>query len=210
MNKYAWVLDAGHGGVDGFGNYTTDPKKGKRCDYEDGFTILEGVINRAIAKKVREKLTFLEIDHSLVYHDVQDWTLGERCQYVNYVVNKEKRPVIFLSLHSNAGKGKGFEVFTSIGQDSSDVIATVFCEEIMRSFPDFPLRTDKADDDLDKESDFYVLRPDHNHAAARVLLENLFFDTRSEADFLASAEGQQKIADYIVRAIVWIENNVAI
>lgn len=208
MNKYTWIFDAGHGGLDKDGLYTTDPKIGKRCDYPDGFTILEGVINRKVCKKVADKLSFLGVDVRMVHDESLDISLGERCQRTNAIKTELKK--IFISFHSNAGKGKGFEVFTSVGQDASDVIAQIFCEEITRSFPDHPLRTDKVDGDADKEANFYVIMPSHNHAHARVLLENLFFDNRSEAEFMASDEGQQKLADYVVRAIVWIENNISL
>lgn len=205
--KYLYVIDAGHGGLKN-GVYTTDPKTGKLWVYPDGLTIYEGVTNRAIAKKVSNKLTYLEIEHALVYDEVEDVTLGERCRRVNSLVEKAGKHVVFISIHSNAGKGKGFEVFTSIGEDASDICASVFCDEIATDFPDKPLRADKVDGDLDKEANFFVLSTKYNKAVARVLLENLFFDTREEAEFLLSESGQEKIANYISRAIVRIETKI--
>lgn len=207
MSKYVYMIDAGHGGMKD-GVYMTDPKIGKQYTFPDGLWIGEGVTNRAIAAKVRNRLTFLGIDHDFCYDEVEDLTLGERVRQVNKLVAKAGKPVVFISIHSNAGHGHGFEVFTSPGQDKSDLVAAVFCDEIITSFPGKPLRTDKADGDNDKEARFFVILPENNKAKASVLLENLFFDTREEAEFLLSEEGQQKIADYICRAIVRIENNI--
>lgn len=208
-SRYLYIIDAGHGGLRD-GKYTTDPKVGKRWTYPDGLVIYEGVTNRAIAAKVLSRLAFLDVPHAAVYDEVEDLSLGERCRRVNLLVEKAGKLAVFISIHSNAGKGKGFEVFTSVGQDASDTAADVFCAEILSAFPDKPLRADKVDGDLDKESNFFVLSTKNNKAHARVLLENLFFDTREEAEFLLSEEGQQKIADYICRAIIKIENNVVL
>lgn len=206
-SRYLYIIDAGHGGLRD-GKYTTDPKTGKLWTYPDGLVIYEGVTNRAIATKVLSRLAFLDVLHAAVYDEVEDLSLGERCRRVNLLVEKSGKLVVFIAIHSNAGQGKGFEVFTSVGQDASDAVADVFCEEIMETFPNKPIRPDKRDGDLDKESNFFVLSTKNNKAHARVLLENLFFDTRDEAEFLLSEEGQQKIADYICRAIIKIENNV--
>lgn len=206
-SRYLYVIDAGHGGLRN-GKYTTDPKIGKLWTYPDGLVIYEGVTNRAIATKVQTRLTFFNVEFATVYDAVEDLSLGERCRRVNLLVEKAGKLAVFISIHSNAGGGKGFEVFTSVGQDASDTVADVFCAEILAAFPNKPLRPDKQDGDLDKESNFAVLSTKNNKAHARVLLENLFFDTREEAEVLLSEEGQQKIADYICRSIIKIENNV--
>lgn len=208
MTKYLYIIDAGHGGIDKNGNYTTDPKIGKQWTFEDGLNIKEGVTNRAIATKLVSRLDFLGVDFALVYDDVADVSLGERCRRVNNLVAKTAKKSVFISIHSNAGKGKGFEVFTSVGQDKSDLCANVFCEVIQSTFPAKPLRADKVDGDLDKEANFFVISPTNNKATARVLLENLFFDNRAEAEILLSPAGQQSLADYICTAIIKIENNI--
>lgn len=210
MNRYNWIFDAGHGGTRSDGTYATDPTKGKQHTFGDGLNIREGDTNRAILKKVSERLAHLEVDHSIVSDPVEDATLGERCRRTNAIVQKSTLPCVFISIHSNAGGGKGGEFFTSIGNDASDIIATIFCEEWLRTFAEFPLRQEKDDGDPDKESNFYVIRPDHNHAKARVLLELLFFDNRVEAEFLLSEQGQQRLADLIVKCVLYTENNITL
>lgn len=207
MSKYKFLIDAGHGGIDPkTGSYTTDPKIGKSWDHGD-FIIYEGVTNRAIAKLVYNKLAALDIDHAVLYDEVFDTTLGNRCTLANRIVAKNPgQKCVFLSIHSNAGKGKGVEWWTSPGQDDSDVLVPYFAKTFSLAFPNMPIRSDKTDGDLDKEAKFYVVMPINNKAHARVLFENFFFDNREEALILLSSEGQEKIADYIVAAIVLIEN----
>lgn len=213
MSKFNWILDAGHGGIDKNGNYTTDPKKGKRCDYPDGFTILEGVTNRGSTKKLANILEKLDINHMLVYDEILDLSLTRRMEIVRNVVLKSKLPCIFLSIHSNAGKGTGLEFFTSPGQDYSDVVCNYFIEEAMRTWPHKKFRADKEDGDMDKEAKFYVLLPKSengvtiNTATARILFEFFFFDNREEAEYLTSEKGQTEIAEFLARVILYIENH---
>lgn len=194
-SNYLWLLDAGHGGMHN-GKYTTAPAK--MHTYPDGTVIYEGVINRAIALLVYKELERLGIDFALVYDDVEDTSLPRRVTIADNVYRKDKRAV-FLSIHSNAGGGSGFEIFTSPGQSKSDKIANIFCETYQKHFPKTPFRSDKADGDADKEADFYVLRKTDCPA---VLVENLFFDNRKEAEYLLSKEGQLAIANCIVQCIV--------
>lgn len=197
-SKYLWLLDAGHGGMrDGY--YTTCPAK--MHTFPDGLTIYEGVINREITKRVWLRLVELGIDYSLVYDEVDDDPLSSRVQRADSIFAKDKR-AIYLSIHSNAGGGSGFEIFTSPGQTKSDKVANIFCETYQKFFPEYPFRKDLADGDNDKEADFYVLRKTDCPA---LLVENLFFDNRREAEYLLSDEGQQKITDCIVTAIKNVE-----
>lgn len=201
--RYTWVIDAGHGGMDMAGKYTTDPKKNKKFTFPDGHTVYEGVINRNIARLVEAHLKARGVLFVRAYDNVQDWPLLKRVKVANDLHTTNK-PVIYLSIHSNAGKGKGFEFFTSKGQTKSDKVADVFINTYMNRFPQFPMRVDKADGDLDKEADYTVLTETKCPA---VLVENLFFDNRAEADYLESDSGQSAIAGAIVEAISIIERD---
>lgn len=197
-SNYMYILDAGHGGMKD-GKYTTAPAKMHK--FPDGLTIYEGVINRAITDLVRKDLEQRGIDYAVVSAESEDIRLEERVRKADAIYAKDKR-AIFISIHSNAGGGKGLEVFTSPGQTKSDIIAEFFCANAIESFPQFPLRSDHADGDADKEADFYVLRKTDCPA---VLLENLFFDNRQEAEYLLSSSGQKAIAKWIVDTILEIE-----
>lgn len=194
QSKYLWILDAGHGGIDPDGRYTTAPAKmHKFPDY----TIYEGVINRAITDILKAELKRHSIDYALVSHRYEDTSLASRVATADNIYRKDKRAV-YLSIHSNAGGGSGFEVFTSPGQTKSDEFAKVFCEFYKKHFPERPLRKDLGDGDADKEADFYVLRKTDCPA---VLVENLFFDNKKEADFLMRDKGQDAIAMCLFQAI---------
>lgn len=197
-SNYLWILDAGHGGMKD-GKYTTAPAK--MHTFPDGLTIYEGVINRAITNLVAAALLSKGIDYAVVSAMEEDIRLEERVRKADAIYAKDKRAV-FISIHSNAGGGKGLEIFTSPGQTKSDIIAEFFCANAIEAFPQFPFRADHADGDADKEADFYVLRKTDCPA---VLLENLFFDNRQEADFLLSSAGQKAIAKWIFDTIIELE-----
>lgn len=198
-SNYLWILDPGHGGVNDAGHYMTAPAKMHKFPQ---FTIYEGVINRAITELVKKQLMAMRIDYAIVAHPIEDTPLSLRVSRADAVYAKDKRAV-YLSIHSNAGKGSGFEIFTSPGQGKSDKIANIFCSVYQKQFPLFLMRFDLSDGDADKEADFYVLRKTDCPA---LLVENLFFDNLHEAEYLMSAEGQQKIADCIVMAIKKVEH----
>lgn len=197
-SNYLWLLDAGHGGMDKDGHYTTAPAKMHR--FKD-FTIYEGVVNRTIVELARKALMASRIDYAIIADRIEDTPLSQRVSRADSAYAKDKR-CVYLSIHSNAGGGSGFEVFTSPGQTKSDKIADVFCEVYRKHFPGYAFRADKADGDGDKEADFYVLRKTDCPA---VLVENLFFDNETEARYLLSPEGQQAISNCIVDAIKAVE-----
>jgi N-acetylmuramoyl-L-alanine amidase len=196
-SAYIWVLDAGHSGMDEKG-YRTAPAKMHKFPE---FTIYEGVINREITYLVRDQLKAVNIDYAFVFDPIEDTTLQQRVNTADAIYAKDKR-AIYLSIHSNAGGGSGFEIFTSPGQSKSDKIANIFIDRYQRNFPDHKFRSDKADGDADKEADFFVLRKTDCPA---VLVENLFFDNKKEAEFLLSKEGQAQIAKAIYMSILACE-----
>ena len=195
MSNYKWLLDAGHGGILN-GRYATAPAK--QFKFPDGLEVYEGLINRQITNKLTTLLQSAGIDFALVYDEHLDTPLAERVAIADYIYAKYKN-AIYLSIHSNAGGGKGFEVFTGKGQSNSDKIAFAFCVKYIEHFKNrFPLRKDESDGDADKEEDFYVLRKTDCPA---LLVENLFFDNREEAEFLISEVGQMAIAQCLFEAI---------
>ena len=212
MSNYLWTIDAGHGSINPQGIYTTGEKK--KYTFPDGFTIYEGQVNRQIAEKLETLLEAEGIDFETVYHEYLDIPLSGRVSDADLIYHRERqqgRTAIFLSIHSNSastnvvGEGTqahGFELYTSKGQTSSDVIADIFAFYYMENFPDIRFRKDYSDGDFDKEADYYVLRKTDGPA---VLVENLFFDNRKEAELLTDVRFQQRIAETLFRAIEEIE-----
>lgn len=197
--KYHWLLDNGHGGIKD-GVYTTAPKK--MFKFKDGMTVYEGDFNRKVVAKIVEKLKDNCIDYTVLVPELDDISLPARVSRADaqYAVDKT---CIFVSIHGNAGKGTGFEVFTSVGQTRSDKIAEVFFQELKKEFPEKVGRTDTSDGDSDKEEQFYVLRKTDCPA---ILTENFFMDRYEDAKLMLSEEGQDRIAQAHVNAILAIEN----
>lgn len=187
------LIDAGHGGMYN-GKYMTDPKWGKYYKHSDTFTAYEGITNRAIATKLMAKLKEAGMLYVQIHHDYLDTPLSGLVVNANAVGGN----TIYLSIHSNAGKGKGFEVFTSKGETKSDKYAEIICNQLQKDFPEYPLRQDTRDGDKDKEEDFYVLK---NTRMPAVLVELLFFDELQQALFLNSPEGQERLADSLFKAV---------
>jgi len=166
------ILDSGHGGMVN-GQYTTAPSK--MHEFGNGEIAYEGVINR----RVKSKLMELLLQEGIAFKDVTegnyDISLFMRTTLANnlYDFYRETHEMLYLSIHSNAGGGSGFEVWTSPGQTMSDQYAEIWSQELKKTFPGFPFRAHIADGDLDKEEKFYVLV--HTIMPA-VLGELLFFD----------------------------------
>jgi len=187
-SHFLWLLDPGHGGMTPEGRYTTAPAK--QWKFPDGLMIYEGVVNRQITEFVRQALHAAQIDYAVVADEVEDTSLEQRVRTADAIYGKDKRAV-YLSIHSNAGGGEGFELFSGPGQTDSDKIVNVFQAVYRNTFPEFKFRGVK-------EENFYVLRKTDCPA---ILVENLFFDNREEAEYLLSTAGQKAIAACIVHAI---------
>jgi len=194
------LLDNGHGGLIN-GEYQTS---GKRSPiWQDGSQLFEGEFNRSIVARIVESLTALQMPYINIVPETRDVTLSTRIKRANDVTNKS---CFYLSVHSNAGGGKGFEVFTSPGETTSDKIASIFGEEFNKTFPNRKLRADYSDGDLDKESSFAVIKKTRMPA---VLTENFFMDNEEECKkLLMTRQGRDLIADFHVNAIVRVGKEI--
>jgi len=195
------LLDAGHGGIIN-GVYQT---AGKRSPiWSDGSQLYEGEFNRWVVNGLSEKLSLQGIPYVLICPEQRDVSLKARVNRANAYANQ---PCIYVSVHSNAGGGSGFEVFTSEGKTESDLIANFFAEEFRNEFPDSRLRADLSDGDYDKDRNFYVLK---NTKMPAVLTENFFMDNEDECRrILLTSWGRAKIVDFHEKAIVKYLNSIA-
>lgn len=200
-SSYTWLIDSGHGAINNNGFYTTAPAK--MHTFEDGLTIYEGVINRDIASLLYKGLNNYDINYRLLYDNSLDTPLWERVQMAN-VLQMRYGNCIGISIHSNAGGGQGFEIWTSPGHTKADDVANVIYRKYIVHFPEHKFRVDMIDNDPDKEAAFYILK---NTICPFVLVENLFFDYRKDAELLISQRGKQRIADALLDAIIEINDN---
>ena len=182
------MLDNGHG-------YDTT---GKRSPiWSDGSRLFEYEFNRDIVRRVSILLKSEGIRHVVITPEENDVPLSTRVKRVNEY-HKNNQNCFLISVHANAGKGTGWEVWTSVGKTKSDDIATYFWNSMKKTFPDKRMRLDMTDGDVDKEKDFYILK---NTTCPAILTENFFMDTESDCRLIMSNEGRQKIAQAHVEAI---------
>jgi N-acetylmuramoyl-L-alanine amidase len=205
MSNYTWLIDAGHGGVNAKGEYQC--LAGGKSYQHPYFDILEGVVNRQIANELYKLLLNAGVDFKLVYDEIEDWSLTKRVGIINKLASKYKN-CILLSIHNNAGKGKGSEVFTSPGLTPSDIVAEYFCKNYIREFSEYKFRPGigegKTDLGLDKEAKFTILT---DTTCPAVLTESLFFDEYNQAKMLMSEVGRNRIASLLFKSIMEIEQD---
>jgi N-acetylmuramoyl-L-alanine amidase len=169
--------------------------------FNDGYTVYEGVIDRAIGKVLIEMLE----DYGYNYYDLtvntdMDISLKERVYQANALGRDGK---CLLSIHSNAisktssgtgqSKASGFKVFISKkASNTSKMIAEVLAEEYQKAFKN--------------QFKFLGIKTANHYITTKtlmpaVLVENLFFDNRNEAEYLMSEEGQYNIARVLFKSV---------
>lgn len=199
LNKpqpYSWknkditvILDNGHG----------KETQGKRSPkWPDGTQLFEYEFNRDIVNRIAEQLDDAGIKYEILVPEEKDVSLSERVKRANKIWKNTRKKCFGISVHANAGGGTGWEVWTSIGTTKSDEIATYFWNEMKLQFPSQKMRLDTSDGDVDKESNFYILK---NTSCPFILTENFFMDTKKDCDLIMSNTGRQKIANAHVNAI---------
>lgn len=170
------LVDPGHGGRD------------SGAVSRDG-SLLEKDVVLAVGLRVCQWLKtfgFVELSRA-TDHFVK---LEERARKANFA------SADLLSIHANAGGGRGIEVFTSPGQTGADRWATAVLDALHWEFPDRPVRSDFSDGDADKEARFTVLTKTKRPA---ILVELGFIDTEEGAAFLADEANQERLA----KSIAW-------
>jgi N-acetylmuramoyl-L-alanine amidase len=175
MFKHCIFLDAGHGGREASGCYTTAPSKMwdlKKGTFHNGSIFYEGVKNREYADIIAAKLVSKGINVVKIYHPWLDTPLNKRIEVANYYHNNIQ-PGIFFSEHSNVSSdnnGRGFSIWTSIKQDKSDILACEFVK----------MYKEDLSNDITKYfiDELYILKETDMPA---LLAENLFFDQYDDA-----------------------------
>ncbi len=184
-----WILDNGHG-ID---------TPGKRSPVYDGVQLLEYEFTRDIVNRIAILLGWAGIEYTNLVPETNDISLMERVRRANVWGDNS----VYVSIHANAGGGRGIEVYTSPGQTKSDAIATIFLQSFNNVFPETRIRTDISDGDPDKEANFAVLTKTLMPA---ILTESFFMDTKAECQkYLMTDEGRQLIAVAHYQAIMNIE-----
>lgn len=196
------LLDAGHGGFYS-GKYITP---GKRSENTKGPILFEGLSNRDLVSRIAFKLSLLGIAHEEIAGEPWDVRLDTRVRRANML--SKTNNCLYISVHSNAHESEdahGWEIFTSVGNTSSDEYAETFCDMFKKHFPDERLRTPwrvVGDKILNsKEAKFRVLT---KTICPAVLTENFFFTNPREREMLMDNSFRDKIVDMHIEAITEI------
>ena len=122
MSKYTYLIDAGHGGMIN-GKYVTAPDK--MYEHSPSEIFYEGVFNHQIKDSLMYELRRNDITAIDIVSTSLDVPLDARVGIAN-IYHRKYPNCVGISLHSNAGKGTGFEVHTGMGETRSDKFAKVW------------------------------------------------------------------------------------
>lgn len=175
---------------------------GKRSPDE---LLMEYKYSREICAEVVKRLKSEGYDAELTTTSEKEPGLSYRANVANaYCKKLGTKNVCLVSIHVNAAAGNGWstatgwEAWTSKGQTQGDKLADCLydaAEQILVPlFPDVHksrlIRTDIADGDRDKESNFTVL---YNSKCAACLTENFFMNNKDNVEWLLSSCGRDAI-----------------
>lgn len=188
-----FLLDNGHG-----------KETAGKCSpvWPDGSQLFEWEFARQMVQAIKTKAVAAGLLVVELVPETNDVPLADRCKRANGWHDATNARAVLLSMHSNAGGGTGFEVFTSRGKTAADNYASVVFNALKTAFPALKMRSDMSDGDVDKEADFYILK--HTRCPA-VLCENLFMDNFADCRLLMQEDFRQKLADAYVEAMTKID-----
>ena len=196
MNKTLTILiDNGHG-ID---------TKGKHSPLVEPVSevLFEWLYTRDIARKMVSISEEKGLHAVLLVPENEDVPLRVRAQRANeYIKSHPQERCVLFSIHGNAaGDGKewktarGFEAWTTIGQNRSDTLAMLLYEQVRLFLPEIKVRKDSTDGDDDKEENFTVIKLANCPA---VLSECLFYDNKEDLALMKS----EKVKIYFAEAHV--------
>lgn len=192
-NNILFILDRAHG----------KDTKGKQSP--DG-SFREWEYSQRVVDAVAKELSKLSIPYAINVDTDKEIGLTNRVINANKLSKGIQHPIL-LSFHNNAGGGTGNEIFTSVGEDESDVIAHIIGERLIKDFGNLKYRKcEKGTGNLDKEKNFTVIAG-NTHVKpiySAVLIEFLFMDNPKDLRLLKDDSIFDKYIDSIIYAIVEI------
>lgn len=215
------LVGSGHGK---FRNNTYLTQGKQSPEWPCGLKIYEGYSCGILAHELVSSLQYADIDAFVLNSEVYDYSNIARAERVNKWFNLDSR-IIYISLHHNAqtttnadytdkyglkgflqGGATGVEIYTTVGETKSDLIASYIYTELLHEFPELNFRCDWSDGDADKEANFTVLASSYSPA---VLLEFLFMTTYSDAKLIAKQDIRIRYIQAITRAMIEYNKSIA-
>jgi len=186
--NFSTVLDPGHGGIDpgGVGNI-------------QGVKVLEKNLNYSLALAIRDRLVNYLIDVTVIQPSCLDpKSTGKNELYKPVAVanrlHKIKPVDLYLSLHTNAGKGTGTEIFCGYNCSELSLKYSGFLHDRIAPYVGSWGYVDRGK----KQAKYYVLTYTKMPA---VLIETLFIDTARDVKALVNADFMAGLASVIAAGI---------
>jgi N-acetylmuramoyl-L-alanine amidase len=175
------VIDPGHGDHDGgaYGSYS----KEKDIVLKVSKLIAEILSPYVTALLTRDDDTFLSLS-------------------TRPTISNNANANAFVSIHCNSAdneNARGFEGFTTPGQNNSDKLANAILIRYGAANPTMPKRFDESDGDLDKEANFSVIR---GTDCPSFLMELGFISNKDEENLLNNPSFQLDAANAIACGIL--------
>ena len=184
------ILDNGHGSMLN-GEYLTSGKRSPK--WPDGSQLFEGEFNRAIKARVIEMLNFEGIAYYDLVPETRDVSLSTRVSRANKFHYENNKQTFLYSIHSNAGGGKGCEVFISESASSNSLLLAQEAEKRYLNMFDEPWRGIKR-------KNFTMI---HKTAMPAALFEYFFMDNEYECkEYLMPRESRDLIAKHVYYTLI--------
>jgi N-acetylmuramoyl-L-alanine amidase len=187
MKKKIVVIDPGHGGHDPGAVH--------------GNLLKEKDVVLRVSRLIQEKLTTFysdQVETHLTRDDDTYPSLSSRAR-ISSALNADA----FVSIHCNSAENeeaRGFECFTTVGQNNSDKLAHYLLDSFAKEFPYRKMRSDNGDGDNDRERNFTVISS--FNSAPSALFELEFIHNAQGVAFLSSEDSQERMADALVIGIL--------
>jgi N-acetylmuramoyl-L-alanine amidase len=199
MKKTILFINAGHGGLDDNGNYTTPPTTGKKTlhtngkKYHGGGWFYEGVFNRDIAEEFICEAQKRGYTCERTYHKSLDTPLAKRTNDAN--VKASGKTALWVSFHSNAVASstapqtfaEGVCVFVYRLGSHTAMAANQICKAVEKVFDNYGSGR-RAQLVHDKS-----LHETTHTSMPAMLFEIGFFDNPNNADLLMNPKFRQEV-----------------
>lgn len=219
--RFVIFVDAGHGGINDNGSYTT---LGKRA-YHSGHGLherghyYEGFENRIVAEAFIEACTERGIMCIRTYHPWKDTSLSARTELIRSYLRRGYYGYLH-SFHSNAiassnsasklESTKGYMVFNTRGDSFSDDIATQHFKHVKEEVGNnWNYRTQMSDGDVDFEANFQMLREtdlSEFEDFGAILDEWGFHTSAADCQFIIDTREQRVNA--CLKTALWVNNKL--
>lgn len=222
--RFVVFVDAGHGGIDDSGRYTTAGKRAYHPEaalHENGH-YYEGYENRIIAEAFIEACTEAGIQCVRTYHPYKDTSLSERTNevrswlrrgYVGYLHSFHSNAISSSNSAAKLEATRGFMVFNTRGDNFSDEIATEHFNNARDAVGrGWIYRTQtRTDGDVDFEANFQILRETdlrEFYWFGAILEEWGFHTSKTDAEFITTPRTRQARVAAAIKTAQWVKEKI--